>query len=131
MAERNIDDLEAQAKIQADAKKADAAAGRSAKRADKVAVAVEAPRQAELVDVNYPEPTPIAKVVKDVARWSGQAFVMEPKLDAKIQIFAPQKLRPSQAYELFMASLSVLNLRAVKIGEVVKIVPSMRGVVGA
>ena len=75
-----------------------------------------------LVDVNYPEPTSIARVVRDVARWSGQAFVMEPRIDAKIQIFAPQRLRPGQAYDLFLASLSVLGLRAVQVNGVVKIV---------
>jgi hypothetical protein len=76
-----------------------------------------------LVDVNYPDPTLLTIVVRDVAKWSGQCFVMEPSVNAKIQIFAPRKLSPTQAYELFLVSLSVINLRAVQVGNVVKIVP--------
>lgn len=74
------------------------------------------------VDVNYPEPTALSLIVKDVARWSGQCFVMEPSLNAKLQIFAPRKLGRDDAYELFLASLSVVNLRAVQVGKIVKIV---------
>ena len=76
-----------------------------------------------LVEVNYPEPTLLTAIVKDVSRWSGHCFVMEPSLNTKLQIFAPRKMTQSDAYELFLASLSVVNLRAVQVGKVVKIVP--------
>ncbi len=81
----------------------------------------EAPQP--LVDINYPEPTPLSVIVRDVSRWSSQCFVMEPSVNAKLQIFAPHKLVKKDAYDLFLASLSVVNLRAVQIGKVVKIVP--------
>ena len=75
------------------------------------------------IDLNYPDPTLLSTVLRDVSRWSGYSFVLEPRLNAKIQIFAPRRLRPKEAYEVFLASLSVLNLRAVQVGQVVKIVP--------
>jgi hypothetical protein len=77
-----------------------------------------------MVDINYPDPTPLASIIRDVSRWSGQAFVMEPNLNARIQIFAPHKMTPDDAWSLFLASLSVVSLRAVQIGKIVKIVPS-------
>jgi hypothetical protein len=76
-----------------------------------------------LVDVNYPEPTPLATIVRDVAKWSGKCFVMEPSVHAKLQIFAPRRLGIEEGYDLFLASLSVVGLRAVQVGKVVKIVP--------
>jgi type II secretory pathway component GspD/PulD (secretin) len=77
-----------------------------------------------MVEVNYPDATLLSVVIRDVAKWSGQCFVMEPSQNVKIQIFAPRRLPRTQAYELFLASLSVVNLRAVQVGQVVKIVPS-------
>ena len=78
----------------------------------------------ELIAVNYPDPTTLAVIIRDVSRWSGQAFVMEPTLNARIQIFAPNKMSYDDAWNLFLASLTVVNLRAVQIGKIVKIVPS-------
>ncbi len=83
---------------------------------------VEPEALAAVVDINYPEPTALSMIVKDVSRWSGHCFVMEPSLNAKLQIFAPRKLSRGDAYEIFLASLSVVNLRAVQIGKIVKIV---------
>lgn len=75
------------------------------------------------VELNYPDPTLLSIVVRDVARWSRLAFVMEPTVNTKIQIFAPRKMQPAEAYDLFLASLGVVGLRAVQSGSVVKIVP--------
>lgn len=83
---------------------------------------VEAESPAAVVDINYPEPTALSMIVRDVSKWSGQCFVMEPSVNAKLQIFAPRKLSRGDAYELFLASLSVVNLRAVQVGKIVKIV---------
>lgn len=85
--------------------------------------AAEQPIKILAIDVNYPDPTHLSQILRDVAKWSGFAFVMEPATNVRLQIFAPLKLPPHQAYELFLASLSVVGLRAVQIGKVVKIVP--------
>jgi hypothetical protein len=55
---------------------------------------------------------------------------MEPATNVKIQIFAAEKLDVEAAWELFLASLSVVGLRAVQVGRVVKIVP-LAGVIAA
>jgi hypothetical protein len=79
---------------------------------------------APLVELHYPEPTPLGIIVKEVAIWSKLVFVMEPTANYKIQIFAPRKMRPEDAYEAFLVSLSLVGLRAVRKGDIVKIVPS-------
>jgi hypothetical protein len=76
-----------------------------------------------IIDMNYPDPTLLSVVLRDVSKWSGYNFVMEPSLNTKIQIFAPRRMLFNDAYDLFMASLAVINLRAVQMGTVVKIVP--------
>lgn len=118
MADRDIDSLD---ELRADS-------GAAAVKPEATAEPTPSPvRKAEpappVVDLNYPEPTLLSAVVKDVARWSRLSFVMEPSVNTKIQIFAPRKLHPYEAYDLFLASLAVVSLRAVQHGNVVKIVP--------
>lgn len=84
---------------------------------------VPAEAKTVLVSVNYPTPTALNAIVKDVSEWSGECFAMEPSTNKKIQIFANKQLPPSEAYDLFIASLSVVGLRAVRVGPVIKIVP--------
>ena len=75
------------------------------------------------ISLNFPEPTPLSTILRDVAKWSGYSFVMEPSINVKLQIFAPHPLSRDDAYRLFLTSLSVVQLRAVQIEQVVKIVP--------
>lgn len=81
------------------------------------------------VDVNYPYPTLLSTVLRDVSRWSGRVFVMEPKVNTKIQIFAGRKVTPEEAYKLLLSALSVVRLRAVAVDDVIKIVPQSTAVV--
>jgi len=76
-----------------------------------------------MVDINYPDPTLLSLIIRDVAKWSSHCFVMDPSVNVKLQIFSPHKQATKDAYLLFLASLSVVNLRAVQIGGIVKIVP--------
>jgi len=109
MGERNIDHID----------------GLDAGTAEPSVAATPAPQPPPpMVDVNYPEPTSLSHILRDVAKWSGQCFVMEPTANVKLQIFAPAKLTKPKAYQLFLASLSVVNLRAVQVGDAVKIVPA-------
>lgn len=85
--------------------------------------AVAVPSAPVLADINYPDPTPLAQILRDVSKWSGVCFVLEPTGLIKLQIFAPHRLPVDAAYELFLASLSVVGLRAVQTGKIVKIVP--------
>jgi hypothetical protein len=84
----------------------------------------EAAAALELVEFHYPEPTPLSVILKDVSRWSRFAIVLEPSANARLQVFAPRRLPQREAWDLFLAALSVVGLRAVQVGQVVKIVPS-------
>ncbi|MBM4251829.1 MAG: hypothetical protein FJ146_07640 [Deltaproteobacteria bacterium] len=81
------------------------------------------PAPVPIIEMNYPDPTLLSVVLRDVSKWSGYNFVMEPSLNTKIQIFAPRRMLFNEAYDLFLASLAVVNLRAVQLGNVVKVVP--------
>lgn len=111
MGERRIDDIDKVAVLKED-------------EAD-IAEANKEAAKSPLIVINYPRPTPLSTVLKDVAAWTGICFVMEPAADTRIQIFAPKALPPEEAYEAFVASLRVVGLRAVQqSGEsVVKILP--------
>ena len=76
------------------------------------------------VDMNYPQATELTLILIDVAKWSGEIFAMDPSLNRKVQIFAPYPLARKQAMDLLLASLSLVNLRAVRVAGVTKIVPT-------
>jgi hypothetical protein len=76
-----------------------------------------------LISMNYPNPTWLSDIIKNVARWTDRSFVMEPSLNTSLQIFAPRPMTPDAAYHLFIASLSTVGLRAIDVEGVVKVVP--------
>jgi hypothetical protein len=77
-----------------------------------------------MIDLHYPKPTGVSTIIEDVAVWSEYNFVMEPGLNKSLQIFAPRKLKKTDAFNLFVASLETVGLRAVVVdAKVVKIVP--------
>lgn len=82
----------------------------------------------QLVDVHYPKPISVTHILADVALWSGYNFVMDPSLSKDMQIFAPRKLSKTDAFQLFVASLETVGLRALQMdGFIVKIVPCIFG----
>lgn len=82
----------------------------------------------EVVSLHYPKPTALSTVLNDVALWSEFNFVLEPKLNRKIQIFAPRKLKKTDAFHLFLASVEAIGLRIVLMdGKVAKVVPQSLG----
>jgi hypothetical protein len=81
------------------------------------------PPPEQLIELHYPKPTSLSTIIEDVAVWSEYNFVMEPGLNKALQIFAPRKLKKADAFNLFVASLETVGLRAVVVdGKVVKIV---------
>ena len=77
----------------------------------------------QLIELHYPKPTALSTIIEDVAVWSEYNFVMEPGLNKALQIFAPRKLKRADAFNLFVASLETVGLRAIVVdGKVVKIV---------
>jgi hypothetical protein len=125
VAERKIDDIDNLSGLSQETRAKASAAAATSHPVHHFAtlVAAEPVAPPAPVDINYPEPALLSTIVRDVAKWSGRNFVMEPGINTKLQIFAPRKLPPQKAYDLFITSLSVVGLRAVQVGEVVKIVP--------
>ena len=81
-----------------------------------------------LVDIDFPKPAYLSKILTEVSKWSGYNFVMDPKLNREIQIFAPRKLPEADAFQVFIASLETIGLRALQMdGKIVKIVPLQIG----
>ena len=80
------------------------------------------------IEINYPSAISLSTVLNDVAKWSDVNFVMDPSLNRQIQIFAPRKLSKDDAFNLFVASLESIGLRAVLMRDnVAKIVPNSLG----
>lgn len=86
----------------------------------------EAPASIELkanISMNYPQPVALDVVLGEVAKWSVYSIVMEPKLNRPIQIFASHLMNADDAFNLLVASLETIGLRAIRLkGDVIKIV---------
>lgn len=79
-------------------------------------------------EIHYPSPVFLSVIVEDVSEWSGYNFVMDPSLNRKMQIFAPRKMTKKEGFQLFVASLEAIGLRALQMdGSIVKIVPMLFG----
>lgn len=68
-----------------------------------------------LVRLHYPGGIPLSKILPEISGWSGYNFVIAPELDRKIQIVAPRKISPQDAFQIFVASLETTGLRALQI----------------
>ena len=79
------------------------------------------------VTMHYPNGALLSQILQDVARWAQLNFVLEPGLDTAVRIFAPRPLTESAAYDVFLAALETVNLRALQTGHAVKIVPRFAG----
>ena len=74
------------------------------------------------IDMHYPKPTPLSRILKDVAYWSEWNFIISPDLDRHMQIFAPKRVDPATGMGLFQAALESVDLRMIHLREdVVKI----------
>ena len=79
--------------------------------------------ESKTIDMNYPHPVKISSLVKAVSEWSEYCLIMEPSLDRAIQIFAPKKLSPKEAFDLFITSIDAVGLKAISVEDnIVKIV---------
>ena len=76
------------------------------------------------INVHYPKAIYISKILMEVSLWSEFNFVMDPGLNRELQIFAPRKMSKDEAFQVFIASLETIGLRALHMeGGIVKIVP--------
>lgn len=75
------------------------------------------------VSMNYPQTVSLQKLLNDASKWSGKKFIMDPTLNRDVQIFARGKLSEHDAFNLLLASIETVGLRAIPFtGGIVKIV---------
>lgn len=86
--------------------------------------AVEELKPKKEISIHYPKGIYISKILMEVSHWSEFNFVMDPGLNRELQIFAPRKMDKEEAFQVFIASLETIGLRALHMeGGIVKIVP--------
>ncbi|NRA43646.1 MAG: hypothetical protein HRU09_01690 [Oligoflexales bacterium] len=91
---------------------------------DKQQIAVVEQVVKKEISVHYPKAIHISKILIEVSLWSEYNFVMDPSLNRELQIFAPRKMSKDEAFQVFIASLETIGLRALHMeGGIVKIVP--------
>lgn len=61
------------------------------------------------VSIDYPEPTEISKIIRDVSKWSGRRNVIDDLTTGTVQIFSPKPISPDFAYRVYLIALSTLG----------------------
>jgi general secretion pathway protein D len=82
----------------------------------------------DLVSIHFPEPTPIKNLVQAVALWTQKTIHMESPFQETIQIVAPKKVSPQEAYHIFLSALDQVGLTAVETGSTMKIIKKTNGI---
>lgn len=89
-------------------------------------------QSAAQIYMHYPRPIPLSALLTDATRWSDYHIIMEPKLDRPLQIFATKPLTQSEAFDLLIASLQTVGLRAIEIkGKLLRIVAKKNSQISA
>ena len=68
---------------------------------------------AEAIHINFPRPTLISSILSRLSQVFKYTFVMEPKLDRRVQVFSPGPVAPEEAFKIFSASLGAVGLRII------------------
>lgn len=69
------------------------------------------------VHINFPRPTLISNMLSRLAKAFEYTFVMEPKLDRRVQVFSPGPVASGEAFKIFAASLGAVGLRLIFVNE--------------
>ena len=77
---------------------------------------------AENVTVNFRE-ADIRAVIESVAEITGRSFIIDPRVQGKVTIIAPESLDSSVLYEVVLSALQVHGFQAVEDGAVTRVVP--------
>lgn len=71
----------------------------------------------EMVWFHYPTPTPLSKILRSVALWSGHEFILDPDLDWLLQVTAPDKVSRDEAMVMLEETLTASGLRLVNVAD--------------
>jgi general secretion pathway protein D len=77
---------------------------------------------ADKLTVNFRD-ADIRAVIESVAEITGRSFIVDPRVQGKITIIAPQSLDSTLLYEVILSALQVHGFQAVDDGAVTRIVP--------
>lgn len=78
--------------------------------------------RAEELTVNFRD-TDIRAVIESVAEITGRSFIIDPRVQGKVTIIAPQPLDSAMLYEVVLSALQVHGFQAVDDGPVTRIIP--------
>lgn len=76
----------------------------------------------DLVSIHFPEQIDISNLIKAVSLWTGKQIMLDPSVKGQIQIIAPKKVHPEEAYQIFLSALNNLDLTTIETGKLIKIV---------
>ncbi len=66
----------------------------------------------------------IKVLIDTVSRITKKTFIVDPRINGKITISTGRNIDDNELYEIFLSVLQVHNFSAVKVGKIIKIVPS-------
>src|SRR5579863_7408088 len=66
----------------------------------------------------------LSQIIQAVAEVTGKNFIIDPRVNAKVNMLSATPMTPAQFYEAFLAVLQVYGYVAVPAGKVIKIVPN-------
>ncbi len=64
-------------------------------------------------------------VVATVAEFTGKNFIIDPRVKGKVTVISAKPMTPDEVYQTFLSLLDVHNFAAVRMGNVIKIIPSV------
>ncbi len=87
------------------------------------AAKAEDSRDSELVSVNLAD-VEVTSIVRIMSEITGKNFIYDEGLKGKITVIAPVKLKPDEAFSLFISALELKNFAVAPVGKAYKIIPS-------
>src|SRR5579863_9236696 len=66
----------------------------------------------------------LSQIIQAVAEVTGKNFIIDPRVNAKVNMLSATPMTPAQFYEAFLAVLQVYGYVAVPAGKVIKIIPN-------
>jgi general secretion pathway protein D len=66
----------------------------------------------------------IAALVKFMSEVTGKNFILDDRLHGKLTIISPTKMAVDEAYRAFQSALQLKGFTTVRVGAVIKIMPS-------
>ena len=64
-------------------------------------------------------------VIATVAEFTGKNFIIDPRVKGKVTVISSKPMDANEVYHTFLSLLEVHNFSAVRVGSVIKIVPSV------